>query len=184
MTNCFRHWIGQIRYDFSFMTNLWRKMGRHRSRVTLAYLWWIQKIIIELNLSMMRTDRLRISFGMRGRGLPRWWFLQLEMLSTCTCYSRFHWRWFGYMSPCYWTTWPSLVLACLSFLMDHASGPCCSTCQFSTSVHVVLRLGHVWLLQWALCHIFNGPCGCFLFDHVSRCCPSGIDEVLMSGITG
>ena len=106
---------------------------------------------------------------MRGRGQPRWRLLLLEMLSTCICYSRLHWRWFGYMSPCYWTTCPSLVLARFRFLMDHVSGPCCSTCQFSIGTRVVLRLGHVLFLHWTMYHIFIGPRGRFLFDHVSRC---------------
>ena len=109
---------------------------------------------------------------MRGRGLPRWWVLSLEMLSTCTCYSRLHWRWFGYVSPCCWTTWPSLVLARFRFLLDHVLGPCCFTCLFSIGTHVVLRLDHVSFLHWTMCRLFIGPHGHFLFDHVSRCCPS------------
>ena len=98
--------------------------------------------------------------------------LPLEMLSTCTCYSRLHWRWFGYVSPSYCTTWPSLVLARFRFLLDHVLVPCCSTCQFSTGTHVVLPLDHVSFLHWTTCRIFIGPRVCFLFDHVSRCCPS------------
>ena len=109
---------------------------------------------------------------MRGRGQPRWRLLPLEMLSTCTCYSWLHWRWFGYVSPCYWTTWPFLVLARFRFLMDQVSGPYCSTCLFSIGTRVVLRLGHVSFLHWTMCLIFIGPRGHFLFDHVSRCCPS------------
>jgi len=83
----------------------------------------------------------------------------LEMLSTCTCYSQLHWRWFGYVSPSYCTTWPSLVLARFRFLRDHVSGPCCSTYQFSIGTRVVLRLGDVSLLHWTMCCIFIGPCG-------------------------
>jgi hypothetical protein len=109
---------------------------------------------------------------MRGKRHPRWRLLPLEMLSMYTCYSRLHWRWFGYMSPCYWTTWPSLVLAHFRFLMDHLSGPYCSTCQFSIGTRVVLWLGHVSFLHWTMCRIFIGPRGRFLFDHVSQCCPS------------
>ena len=93
------------------------------------------------------------------------------MLSTCTCYSRFYWRWFGYVSPCYWTTWSSLVLARFRFLMDHVSGPCCSTCQFSISTRAMLRLDHMSLLYWTMCRIFIGPRGHFVFDHVSWCYP-------------
>jgi hypothetical protein len=109
---------------------------------------------------------------MRGRGQPRWWVLPLEMLSTCTCYSRLHWRWFGYVSPFYCTTWPSLVLARFRFLLDHMSVPYCFTCQFSIGTHVMLSLGHVSLLHWTMCRIFIGPHDRFLFDHVSRCYPS------------
>ena len=109
---------------------------------------------------------------MRDRGLPRWWVLLLEMLSTCSCYSRLHWKWFGYVPPSYCTTWPSLVLARFRFLLDHMSFPYCSTGQFSTSTRVVLSLDHLSLLHWTTCCIFIGPHLCFLFDHASLCCPS------------
>ena len=109
---------------------------------------------------------------MRVRGLPRWWVLPLEMLSTCTWYSRLYWRWFGYVPPSYYTTWSSLVLACFRFLLDHVSCSCCSTCQFSMGTRVVLRLDHMSLLHWTMWRIFIGPRGCFLFDHASRHYPS------------
>ena len=96
---------------------------------------------------------------MRGRWQPRWRVLPLEKLSMCTCYSRLHWRWFGYVSPSYCTTRPSLVLAPFRFLLDHMLGPCYSTCQFTNGTRVVLRLGHVSLLHWTKCHIFIGSCG-------------------------
>ena len=105
-------------------------------------------------------------------GLPSWLVLPLEMLSTCACYSRLHWRWFGYESPSYCTTWPYLFLACFRFLLDHVSFPYCSTCQFSTSTRVLLSLDHVSLLHWITRRIFIGPCLHFLFDHASQCCPS------------
>ena len=111
-------------------------------------------------------------FGMRGRGLPRQWALPLEILSTCTCYSWLHWRWFGYVSPSYCITWPSLVLAHFRFLLDHMPFPCCSIGQFSTSTRVVLPLDHVSLLYWTTCRIFIRPCLRFLFDHASLRCPS------------
>jgi hypothetical protein len=115
---------------------------------------------------------------MCGRGLPWWWVLPLEMLSTYTCYSpRVH------------------VIACcidngsctchlliaqrghlwflhVSGLLDHVSGPCCSTCQFSTGTRVMLPLDHMSLIYWTMCRIFICPRVCFLFDHASRCCPS------------
>ena len=90
----------------------------------------------------------------------------------CTCYSRLYWRWFRYVSSSYCTTWPSLVLACFTFLLDHVLCSCCSTCQFSMGTCVVLWLDYVSLLHWTMWLIFIGPCGRFLFDHVSRCCPS------------
>ena len=90
----------------------------------------------------------------------------------CTCYSRLHWRWFGYVSPSYCTTWPSLILTRFRFLLDHVSGPCCSTCHFYIGTCVVLRLSHVSLLHWTMCRIFIGPHVRFLFDHTSLCCPS------------
>ena len=109
---------------------------------------------------------------MRGRGQLRWRVLSLEMFSTCTCYNQFYWRWFGYVSPSYCTTWPSLVLACFRFLLDHVSIPCYSTCQFSIGTRVVLPLDHVSLLHRTTCRIIIGPRVRFFFDHVSRCCPS------------
>ena len=36
---------------------------------------------------MMKTKMSWNYFGMRVRGLPRWWALPLEMLSMCTCYT-------------------------------------------------------------------------------------------------
>jgi hypothetical protein len=122
---------------------------------------------------------------MRGRGLPRWWALPLEMFSTCTCYSRLHWWWFGYVSPFYCTTWPSL--ARIRFLLDHVSGPYCSTCQFSIGTRVMLWLDHVSILHWTMCRIFlvhvavsylttsHGavrPHFVFLFGHVASRLPS------------
>ena len=121
---------------------------------------------------MTKTDHHRTALACVAGGHPRWRFLLLEMLSTCTCYSRLHWRWFRYVSPCYWTTWPSLVLAHFRFLMDHVSGPYYSTCQFSIGTRVVFQLGHMSLLYWTMCCIFIGPCAHFLFDHVSWCYPS------------
>ena len=121
---------------------------------------------------MMKTKCHRTALACVAEGLTRQRLLSLEMLSTCTCYSRLHRRWFGYVSPCYWTTWPSLVLARFRFLMDHVSDPCCSTCLFSIGTRVILRLGHVSFLHWTMCRIFIGPHGRFVFDHVSWCCPS------------
>ena len=53
------------------------------------------------------------------------------------------------------------------FLLDHVSGPCCSTCQFSIGTCVVLWLGQVSLLHWTKCCIFIGPCGVTTISHVS-----------------
>ena len=46
------------------------------------------------------------------------------------------------------------------------------TSLFSTGTRVVLQMGHMSFLHWTMCHIFIGPRGRFVFDHVSRCCPS------------
>ena len=128
----------------------------------------------------MKTDRHRTALACVVGGQPRWWVLSLEMLFTCTCYSQLHWRWFGYVSPYYCTTWPSLVLTRFRFLLDHMSGPCCSTCKFSIGTCIVLRLGLVSLLHWTKCRILywstwrdhNTPRVFLLLDHVSRCCTS------------
>jgi hypothetical protein len=105
---------------------------------------------------------------MRGRGLPHWLALPFEMLSTCTYYRRLYWRWFGYVSPSYCTTWSSLVLARFRFLLDHVSGPCCSTCQFSTGTRVVLPLDHVSLFHWTMCRIFYwSTCPFLIWPHVT-----------------
>jgi hypothetical protein len=137
-------------------------MVRHRTRVILAILWldiWRKLIVIELLCHVWQ-------------GQSHWRLLPLEMLYICTCYNQLHWRWFGYVSLCYWTMWPSLILARFRFLIDHVSGPCCSTCLFSIGTRVVLWLGHMSFLHWTMCHIFIGPCGHFVFDHMSQCCPS------------
>ena len=126
----------------------------------------------------MKTDHHRTALTFMAGGQPCWCVLPLEMLFTCTCYSRLHLRWFGYMSPSYCTTWPSLVLACCRFLLDHVSGPYCSTCQFSIGTRVVLWLGHMSLLHWTKCHFFYWSTSCdhnilnvfLLLNHMSRCC--------------
>ena len=81
----------------------------------------------------------------------------MEMLSTCTCYSQLHWRWFGYVSPSYCTMWPSLVLAHFRFLLDHVS---CSylfymlvfyghTCHVAVGSRVTSSLDHVAYFYWS-----------------------------------
>ena len=116
---------------------------------------------------------------MCGRGLPPWWALPLEMLSMCTCYSprvhviaccigdgsgtchlliaqRGH-LWFLHVSGSYWTTCRVHAIPLVSFFMG---------------TRVMLRLDHVSLIHWTMCHIFIGPHGRFLFDHVPWRCPS------------
>ena len=103
---------------------------------------------------------------MRGRGLPCWWALLLEMLSTCTCYSprvhaiagcigdgsgtchlliaqRSH-LWFLNVSSFYWTT-----------------------CCFPVVPHASFLLAHVSCCHWITCHFFIGPRVIFLLVHVS-----------------
>ena len=116
---------------------------------------------------MTKTNHHRTMLACVARGSHAGSCFCWRCFSTCTCYSRLHWRWFGYVSPSYCTTWPSLVLACFRFLLDHMSGPCCSTCQFSIGTHVVLQLGHMSLLHWSKCRIFIGPRGVTTIPHVS-----------------
>jgi hypothetical protein len=168
----FCYWMSQIHHNFSFMTNLWQKSVRHRSRVTLEILWWFSQNVIKVVWYVMKTECYRTILACVAGGLPRWWVLPLKMLSTCTCYSQLHWRWFRYVSPSYCTTWPSLVLAHFRFLLDHVSCSYCSTCQVFMGTHVVLRLDHVSLLHWTMWRNFIGPRGRFLFDHASRKCLS------------
>ena len=119
-------------------------------------------------------------FGMRGRGLPHWWVLPLEMLSTCTCYTRLHWRWFGYVSPSYCTTWPSLILARFRFLLDHMSGPFLfhmsvfywHTYRVAIGSRVTSSLDQVSYFYWSMWRDHNTPHVFLLLDHVSRCCTS------------
>ena len=123
---------------------------------------------------------------MCGKGLPRWWTLPLDKLSTCICYSpRVHviagcigdgsgtchlliaqhgHLWFLHVLGSYWTTCRDLVIPHVSFLL--ARGSCCG---------------------WVMCHFFIGPSVIFLLstwrdhntphvflllNHVSRCCTS------------
>jgi hypothetical protein len=90
---------------------------------------------------------------MCGRGLPRWWTHLLEMLSTCTCYSRLHWWWFGYVSPSYYTTWSYLVLA--------------RTYLVLTRPRVGSLLFHMIVFYWHTCHVTVGSCVTSSLDHVS-----------------
>jgi hypothetical protein len=124
-------------------------------------------LIYDEKNSRRRTVLACVAGGSHAGGCFRW-----RCFSTCTYYSRLHWRWFEYVSPSYCTASPSLVLARFRFLLDHVLAPCCSTCQFSIGIRVVLRMGHVSLLHWTMCLIFIGQRGRFLFNHVSRCCPS------------
>ena len=78
--------------------------------------------------------------------------MQCLTLGCYTCYSRLHWRWFRYMSPCYWTTWPSLVLAHFRFLMDYVSSP---------------LLFHMFVFYWHTCRVAVGSRVIFSLDHVS-----------------
>ena len=108
---------------------------------------------------MTKTNRHKNVLACAAGGQPRRRLLPLEMLSTCTCYSRLHWRCFGYVSSCYWTTWPSLVLARFRFLVDHVSGPIVP--------HVYFVLAHVSCCSSITCHFFIGPCVVFLLVHVA-----------------
>ena len=95
---------------------------------------------------------------MRGRGLPRWWALPLEMLSTCTCYSRLHWTWFGYVSLSYCTTWPEFW---------HVLGSYWTICRAPVVPHVSFLMEHMSCCGWVMCHFFIRPCVLFLLVHVA-----------------
>ena len=123
---------------------------------------------------MMKTNRHRTALACVAWGHPRWRLLLLEMLSTCTCYSRLHWRWFGYVSPCYWTTWSSLVLARFRFLMDHMSGPLLfhmsvfywHTYHVAFGSHVISSLYHVSYFYWSTWSFLIRPRVTVLSVHV------------------
>ena len=102
----------------------------------------------------MKTDRHRIALACVAGGM-----LPLEMLSTCTCYSRFHWRWFGYVWPSYCTR------GHLWFL--HVLGSYWTTCQDLVVPHVSFLLAHVSCCDWVTCHFFIGPSVVFLLVHVA-----------------
>jgi hypothetical protein len=154
----FRYWRSQIHHNFSFITNLWRKLVRRRSRVILELLWRFWQIVKEVVWSVMKTERHRTVLACMA-GVARWWVLSVEDAFHVYMYSQLHWRWFGYVSPSYCTTWASLVLACFSFLLDHMSVACCFTYQFSTA--------HVSYCSWITCHFFFGPRVIFLLVLVS-----------------
>jgi hypothetical protein len=135
------------------MTNLWWKTVHHRSRVILDILF-----VIELDRPMMKTDRHRTALACVARashagGCFCWrCFPRVHAIAGCIgdgsgmCHlltaQRGH-LWFLHVSGSYY----------------HMLRPCCSTNQFSIGTCVVLRLGHVSLLHWTMCHIFIGPRG-------------------------
>jgi hypothetical protein len=65
----------------------------------------------------------------------------LEMLSMCTGYSRLHWRWFEYVSPC--------------------------SCTFHVLNEPRVRLFHISVFYWHTCHLTTGQCVIFLIVHVA-----------------
>ena len=106
----------------------------------------------------MKIERHRTVLARVVGGLPRWWVLPLEMLFTYTCYSRLHWRWFGYVSSFYCTT------CHLWFL--HVSGSYWTTGRVPVVPHVSFLWAHVSCCGWITCHFFIGSCGIFLLVHV------------------
>ena len=137
---------------------------------------------------MMKNRSSQNYFSMRGRGLPRWWALPLEMLSTCTCYSprvhaiagcirdgsgtchlliaqRGH-LWFLHVSDFYWTMCRFPVVPHVSFLLAHVS--CCHwiTCHFFIGPHVVFLLFHRSVFYQHMCHVAVGSHVTSSLDHV------------------
>jgi hypothetical protein len=140
-------------------------MVRHRTRVILAILWldiWRKLIVIELLCHVWQ-------------GQSHWRLLPLEMLYICTCYNQLHWRWFGYVSLCYWTMWPSLILARFRFLIDHVSGPLLfhmsvfywHTCCVVVGSRVISSLDHVSYFYWSMWPFRIWPHVTVLSIHVS-----------------
>ena len=121
---------------------------------------------------------------MRGRGLPRWWVLPLEMLSMCTCYSpHVHaiascirdgpgmchlliaqrgYLWFLHVSGSYWTTCRVPIIPHVSFLLAGVS--CCRwiTCHFFIGPCVILLLVHMSISYLTTCHDVVRPCVVFI----------------------
>ena len=83
----------------------------------------------------------------------------MEMLSTCTCYSRLHWRWFRSRVT---LLLHNVALSCPCTFQDLTEphvGSSYSTCQVYIGTRVAFRLEQVSLLHWTMCHIFIGPRG-------------------------
>jgi hypothetical protein len=153
--NNFRHWRSQIRDNFSFMT----KTACHRKRITLELPWRIQKHHHRSGLICDEKQTVIELFSHACRGLPHWWALPLKMLSTCTCYSRLHWWWFG---MCH------LLIAQRGHLWFlHVSGSSWTTCRVPIVPHVSFLLAHVSCCGWIMCHFFIGPCVVFLLVHMA-----------------
>ena len=117
---------------------------------------------------------------MCGKGQPRWWVLPLEMLSMCTCYSQFHWRWFGSRVT---FLFHNMALSCPCMFQDltgprvgsqlfHLSSFYWHTCRVAVGAYVTSSLDHVSHFYWSTWHEHNTPCVFLLLDQVSQCCTS------------
>jgi hypothetical protein len=103
---------------------------------------------------------------MRGKGLPRYWALPFEILSTCTCYS-----------PCIHAiascigdgsgTCHLLIAQCGHLWFLHVSGSYRTTYRVPVVPYVSFLFVHVSCYSWITCHFFNGPCIVFLLVHVA-----------------
>jgi hypothetical protein len=74
----------------------------------------------------------------------------------CTCYSLLHWRWLGYVSSSYCTTWH------VSGSLLHVSDSYWTICRDPVVTHVNFLWAHVSCCGWITCHFFIGRCGVFL----------------------
>jgi hypothetical protein len=117
---------------------------------------------------------------MHGRGLPCWWVFPLEMLCTCTFYSRLHWRWFesrvtfllhnmALSCPC---TFQDLTGPRVGSQLFHLSGFYWHTCRILVGAGVTSSLDHMLHFYWSMWHDHNTPRVFLLLDHMSRCCTS------------
>ena len=85
-------------------------------------------------------------------GQPHWQLLPLKMLSTCTCYSRFHWRWFR---------------SCVTLLLDNVAISCSCTFLDLNGTRVGSLLFLMSVFYWHTCRVADGSRVTSSLDHVS-----------------
>jgi hypothetical protein len=169
MTNSFCHWRSQIRHNFSSMTNLWWKTVHHKSRVILELLWRFSQIIIEVAWFVTKTEHHRTILACVAEGLPRWWVLLLEMLSTLhaiagcigdgsgTCHRLIAQR--GHL-------WFLHISGSFGFLLLHMLVFYGHTCRVAVGSRITSSLDHVAYFYWSMWPFLIRPRVTTLFVHV------------------